>query len=214
MPLFDGLTLSEMVLLLAGCILFVALLIAFLWNTMHKQAVKGLLFFFALPIVMIGFPTIQSIKIGAEGVEIDNQTTALQDNPQDEASRNALASKLNDFKNRTFKNPQAVATIARAEFALGQDADAKQNMQKALSADPDLKTAQDLKARMEAASKLSELAAAAEKQPANPEIKQQLETAVQNANQYKFANPQAVASLRTAAKLLKPEQMAGGQQKN
>jgi hypothetical protein len=181
---------------------------------MHKQAVKGLLFFFALPIVMIGFPTIQSIKIGAEGVEIDNQTTALQDNPQDEASRNALASKLNDFKNRTFKNPQAVATIARAEFALGQDADAKQNMQKALSADPDLKTAQDLKARMEAASKLSELAAAAEKQPANPEIKQQLETAVQNANQYKFANPQAVASLRTAAKLLKPEQMAGGQQKN
>jgi tetratricopeptide (TPR) repeat protein len=207
MPFFDGLTLSEIVLLVAGCFLFVALLIAFLWNTMHNRPVKGLLLFFALPIVMIGFPTISIIKIGEAGVEIDNQVPALQENPQDEASRAALASNLNELKGRPFKNPETVANIARAEFALGQDEDAKQSVQKALGLDPNLKTAKDLKARMEAGSKLTELADAAEKQPTNPEIKQQLQAAVEKAkaNQYKFANPKVVKSLQTAATLLKQE---------
>jgi tetratricopeptide (TPR) repeat protein len=208
MPLFDGLTLGEMVLLIAGCILFVALLIAFLWNTMHKQPVKGLLLFFTFPIVMIGYPTIGTIKISEEGFEIDKQTLALQTNPNDEASRKALESNLNDFKGRPFTNPETITKIARAEFALGQDAEAKQNVEKVLKGDPNLKNAQDLRARMEVASRLSTLTAAAEKQPENSAVKQQLQTTVQEASKYKFANPAARQSLQKAAKILGPEQVA------
>jgi tetratricopeptide (TPR) repeat protein len=211
MPLFDGLTLSEIVLLVAGCIFFVALLIAFLWNTMHNQSVKVLMPFFAFPIVMIGFSTISIIKISDAGVEIDNQVSALQENPQNEASRKALASNLNELKGRPFANPQTVVKIASAEFALGQDTDAKRSVQKALSLDPNLKTAKDLQARMEAASKLSEATAAAEKEPAKPEIKKQLQTAVEEANKYNFANLKARQSLCTATKILKPELGAGGE---
>jgi tetratricopeptide (TPR) repeat protein len=208
MPLLDGLTLSEMVLLIAGCVFFVALVIAFLWNTVHKQPVKGLLLFFAFPIVMIGFSTITTIKISEEGVEIDNQTSALLNNPNDEASRQALESNLSGLKGRKFSDPGTITKIARAEFALGQDKEAQQNVEKALRADPSLTTAQDLRTRMEVASRLSAATTAAEKQPENSAVKQQLATTVQDAKKYKFANPAVRQSLEKATRILSSEQTA------
>lgn len=147
MPQLDGLTLSEMVLLVAGGILFVALLIVFLWNTMNRQPVTGLLLFFVFPIVMIGFPTIQSIKIGEEGAEIDNQVSTVQANPKDEGARKALELTLNNLKGRQFNNPHTNTSIASAELALGQKDAAAQRLQEALNKDPNLESAKDLIAR-------------------------------------------------------------------
>ena len=142
MSLFDGLTLNELVLLLSGGVLFVALLVVFLGKALANRPVAVLLPFFAIAIVMMGFPTISAVKIGQEGVDIENQTTALQNNPDDEAARKKLEADVSDLKSRSFKNPETIAKIARAEFALGHNADAKQDMEKAnaLQADPKSQT--------------------------------------------------------------------------
>jgi hypothetical protein len=172
MPLLDGLTPGEIVLLVGGCLFFFALLIVFVGKSLGNKPVTGLLPFFAIPIVMIGFPTISAVKIGGEGVDIENQTAEVQKDPDNEASRKALESTLNDLKGRPFKNAETITKIARAEFALGQDAEAKRNVDKALESNPNLKTAQDLKTRIEATSSLS-AATVSEKQPDNPGVKQQ-----------------------------------------
>ncbi|HTS36951.1 MAG TPA: hypothetical protein VMH04_14840 [Candidatus Solibacter sp.] len=208
MPLFDGLTLGELVLLIGGALFFVALLAVFLRKSFTNKSVKGLLAFFAVPIVMMGFPTISSFKISQEGVEIDNQTTALQNNPNDEASRKALETNVVELKKRSFSNPQTLAKLARAEYALGQEQEAKNDVAQALKSDPSLQPAVELKTKIELADKISALNAAAESPAATPEVKQQLGTAVAQASQYKFANPKALQSLQKATKILKPEQVA------
>lgn len=208
MPLFDGLSLGELVLLAGGGFFFVALLAVFLHNAFTNKSVKGLLPFFAVPIVMMGFPTITSFKISQEGVEIDNQTTALQNNPNDEASRKALASNVVELKKRSFTSPQTLARLARAEYALGQEQEAKTDVAEALKSDPALQPATELRTKMELADKISSLNAAAESPAATPEVKKQLESTVAQASQYKFANPKALQSLQKATRILKPEQVA------
>jgi tetratricopeptide (TPR) repeat protein len=205
MPLFDGLTLGELVLLFAGAAFFIALLVLFVIKASKNQSYKGLLPFFAIPIVMMGFPTITSIKINKDGVDLENQVQALQNNPDDEASRKALEAQVSFLQGRTFKNPATNTNIARAEYALGQDARAKQNLQKALQADPKQQDALQLKQRMEVASKLSELAAKAQAQPTNPEIRNQLQQATTQASQFRFANPKALQSIQTANKILQSQ---------
>ena len=202
MPLFDGLTLGELVLLFGGGAFFIALLTLFVIKAAKNQSYKGLLPFFAIPIVMMGFPTITSIKINQDGVDIENQVQALQNNPNDGASRKALESNVGFLQGRPFKDPATIAKIARAEYALGQDANAKQNLQKALQADPKQQAALQLKQRMEVASKLSELTAKAQAQPTNPEIRNQLQQATAQASQFRFANPKALQSIQTANKIL------------
>jgi tetratricopeptide (TPR) repeat protein len=214
MPLFDGLGLGELVLLVGGCLFFVVLLIVFLKKALSNQPYKGLLLFFVIPIVMIGFPAITSFKISQEGVEIDKQTTALQSNPNDETTRKSLETNVSDLKNRPFKNPQIIASLAKAQYALGREADAKQNLEKALKADPTLQPAQELKAKIEIADKVSALTAAAEKEPANPEVKRQLQNTVAQANQYKFANPKALQEMQKATRILRPETAVEAAPKN
>jgi len=206
MPLFDGLTLGELVLLFGGAAFFIALLVLFVIKATKNQSYKGLLPFFAVPIVMMGFPTITSIKISQDGVDIENQVLALQKDPNDEASRKALESNVKFLQGRPFRDPATIARIAGAQFALGQESQAQQNLQKALQADPKQQVALQLQQRIEVARKLSELTAKAQAQPQSPEVRNQLQQVTTQAKDLKFANPKALQSLQTANKILQPEQ--------
>ena len=205
MPLFDGLTLGELVLLFGGGAFFIALLVLFVIKASKNQSYKGLLPFFGIPIVMMGFPTITSIKINQGGVDIENKVQALQNNPNDEASRKVLESNVSFLQGRPFKDPATIANIAGAEYALGQDANAKQNLQKALQIDPKQQAALQLRQRMEVASRLSELNAKAQAQPKNPEIRNQLQQTTVEATKLQYANPKALQSIETANKVLQSQ---------
>ena len=84
----------------------------------------------------------------------------------------------------------------------GQVHHSQKNLDKALATDPTLKPAQDLKAKIEVATKLSALTAAAEKRPDDPQVKRELQSTVQQASQYKFANPNAVSNMKRATTIL------------
>lgn len=202
MSLFDGLYLYEIVLLICGVLLFLALLAALLRKVFTNQEYKGLLAFFALPIVMIGFPAISSVKVGEGVVEIDKQTTALLSKPQDQQTRANLQSQVSQIEARPFKNPTVLATLARAQFALGDESKAESNLNTALAAAPTLAPAVELKNKIELTKNLKAQTAAAESHPDDPKAREELRSTFTKLNQLQVANPKVIESMAKAQVVL------------
>ncbi len=209
MAFFDGLYSYEIIILVAGALLFVVLLAALLRKVFTDESYVGLLPFFVLTVIMIGFPAWSSVKVSDGVIEINKQAHELAAHPDDAALRGTLEANVSKLSTRPFKSPQTVATLAEAQFALGQDDQAKQNLNKALAADPTLKPAQDLKAKVDLTTKLSALTAAAQQKPDDPQVKQELQNTVQQASHYKFANPTAVNNIKKATVILQ-KPVSGG----
>lgn len=202
MAFFDGLYNYEIISLICGGLLFLVLLAGLLRKIFTNQPFAALLPFFFVAVILIGFPAWSSVKISDGVLELTKQAHDLQETPDDTALRSSLQTNVANLSARPFKSAQTVATLAEAQFALGQDDDAKQNLDKALTTDPTSKPAQDLKAKIEVAAKLSALTAAAEQKPDDPQVKQELQGAVEKASQYKFANPAAMNSMKRATTIL------------
>ncbi len=209
MAFVDGMYSYEIILLVGGVLLFLVLLAALLRKVFSNEPFSALLPFFGVAVLMIGFPAWSSVKVSDGVVEIDKKTHDLQEHPEDVALRSSLQSDVSKLSARPFNNPRIVTTLAQAQFALGQEEQAKQNLDKALAVDPALKPAQELKAKIEVANKLSALTAAAEEQPENAQVKQELQSVISQASQYKFANPKAVISMKKATTILQAQPVSG-----
>ena len=152
MKLLEGLLLYEVVLLVLGVILFLALVWVLVYSVMRKRSIASLLLFFLLPVVMIGFPAIQKIKFDEHGVEIEKQINEIVDQPPAKttpAQTEELKAKLTEYKARASTSPAALLTIARAETALGEIAQSKVTVAQAVKLDPQLAAAQDFKQRVD-----------------------------------------------------------------
>lgn len=119
---FSSMLPFEIILLIMGVIVFLALLFLLIWNDLKKEKILTLLPFFLIPVILVGYPSIQSVEFKDDGLSIQKYTQAVQANPADTASRNLLEEKLAQFKSnsRTQNNPKALTTIADAQLALGK----------------------------------------------------------------------------------------------
>ena len=153
MKLLEGLLLYEVVLLALGVVLFAALVFVLIYSVRMKRSITPLLFFFMIPVVMIGFPAIQKVKFDKDGLEIEKQITTILDQPVTATTTPAatadLKAKVDQFKLRAVKSPAALLTIARAEAALGEVAQSKATLDQAIKLNPQSEAAQDLKRRVE-----------------------------------------------------------------
>ncbi len=202
MALFDGLYGFEIALLIGGAILFVVLIVAFLRQIFTNRPFTGLLLFFVLPIGMMGFPAITSIKIKDGTVEIEKQTHALQSKPQDQQARAALEIAVSKVADRPIHDPNTLTTVAQAQFALGHDAQAESNLNQVLAANPNLPAADALKTKMELTRTLNALTSAAERQPDDSKLRTQLQTTYSKLNEQPVANPKALETLSRARTIL------------
>jgi tetratricopeptide (TPR) repeat protein len=194
----QGLYPGEVVLLVLGVVLFLLLVIAFFYQLTHQRSLTALLGFFILPIIMIGYPSITSIQYKDGVLSVEKTTDTLLDNPADPQSRQALEKQVQQIAHRSSNNPVDAVTVAKAQFALGHEEDAAQNLQKALSANADLPEALALKTKMELAQSLERLAALVEQKPADQAAKSALQQSVTAATAIKLANPNAITSLARA----------------
>ncbi len=192
-----GLYPGEVVLLILGIVLFVVLVIAFFYQLTHQRSLAALLGFF-IPVVMIGYPTITSIQYENGVLTVQKTTERVLDNPADPQSRQALEEKVQQIASRASSSPPDAVTLAKAQFALGHEQEAEQNLQKALEAKADLPEALQLKQKIEIARNLQSLAAKVEQEPANQEARTDLQKNIAAAAQLKWANPNAVTSLARA----------------
>jgi tetratricopeptide (TPR) repeat protein len=196
--LTQGLYPGEVVLLILGVLLFLLLVIAFFYQLTHQRSLTGLLGFFVLPIIMIGYPSIKSIQYKDGVLSVEKATDRLLDNPTDPQARQALERQVQQVTPRSSNNPVGAVAVAKAQFALGHEEDAARNLQRALSAKAELPEALALKTKMEVAKNLERLATQVEQDPANQQVRTDLQKNVAAAAQIKLANPNAIVSLARA----------------
>jgi tetratricopeptide (TPR) repeat protein len=198
MSLFDGLYPYEVVLLILGALFFLLLAVLLVLLVVRGKSYIGMLAFFAIPIAMIGYPSIQKITFQNGAVTIDKTTEQLQAAPTDATVRSNLESQVAGLASRPTANPAALTSIARAQFALGHRAEAETNLQKALQTSPALPQAVALKQRMDTDSALTTLTAQLAQHPNDAATKQKLADTVAEAAPLKIANPGFLAHLSIA----------------
>jgi tetratricopeptide (TPR) repeat protein len=200
--LTDGLYPFEVVLLVLGVVLFIAILIAFLRNVFRDKPYGGLLVFFVIPIAMIGYSSIQSIQIGEGTVTIATKTAELVKSPDDQQLRVSLRTDVAKLSSRPISNAQTVATLAEAQFALGNDTEAQTNLQKAIKANPKLPAATQLQKKIQLTQNLNALTERAKSQPADTATKAELQNTITALQQVGVANPAAVKKMTEARMVL------------
>jgi hypothetical protein len=132
----------------AGALLFIVTLILLVILTASRKEIGKLFLFFALSIVMIGFPAYSKIEISKDGVKLEKDTQQLLRNPTDKALRDRLSAEATKLSARPYSDPKMLTTVARAQIALGDNGAAEQNVNKALQIAPRNAEAMDVKVQM------------------------------------------------------------------
>ncbi len=146
MNLLDGIQLYELVLMILGFILGLVLIFVFLFMALRGRTNLKLLYGFIAPIVMIGYPSIQSISFSKDVIKIDKLVQKVNENPSDTLAQRELIEQIQTLpKSRCLNSTDALTTIADAQSALGLYDSAKVTIQKAIERNPDSEKAQQSK---------------------------------------------------------------------
>jgi hypothetical protein len=146
----DPLYWYETAMLVLGVVLFFVLVITLLKLVNKEKPFGALLPFFAIPVVMIGYPTIQSVSFGKDVVTITNATEVLQGDPTNTTARQTLQQAVRKTASRPATNPRTMAKIAAGQFALGDRAAAEAKLKIALQKSPHLPVAVALQRKIAA----------------------------------------------------------------
>ena len=148
--MLQGLYLYEVILMVAGGILFLALVFLLIWNSIKGKSITSLLPFFLFPIIMIGWSTIKSVSYDNGKIDIEKTADSLAQNPADTALQIKLEKSVAAFDTtRATKDTVALNAISKAYYALGKYTDATRYNQKTLAINPDMQSAINLKTGIE-----------------------------------------------------------------
>lgn len=114
----DGLRLYEVVLLMMGSIMFLVLVVMLVIYASQRRPLKPLLIFFAVPVLMLVWPSVQKLKIDEKGVEFNNAVAKMQQDPSEE-NKNEVKKILTTLENRNVKDPDVRTNVAVAQYLLG-----------------------------------------------------------------------------------------------
>jgi hypothetical protein len=113
--IFDGPYGYEEVMLVMGIVMFAVLLLGLIMAFMKAKPYGGLLVFFALPIILLGFRRIQEIKISGSEVDIDKYSAQLQQDPTNQATRTSLLQAVSGIAGRPWSDPTVLTKLATAQ---------------------------------------------------------------------------------------------------
>jgi tetratricopeptide (TPR) repeat protein len=198
MSFFSGLYQYEIVMLVAGSLLFLACLILLVLRSARDKSIGPLFIFFAIAIVMIGFPAYSKIQISKDGVELEKNTNKLLQSPTNKSIRESVGNDVQKLSSREFTDPATLAALAKAQIALGDNSAAEQNVGKALQAAPQDSVALSLQERLQLDKDLVQFAAKVEQDPTDSAAKSQLSQAVAEAGKIQIASPITTANLARA----------------
>jgi tetratricopeptide (TPR) repeat protein len=150
MKLLEGIQLHELVLIILGFILGLVLIFVFLNGALRGKTNLKLLFGFVAPLIMIGYPSIQSVEFSKDIVKIDKLVEQVNQNPTDTVATNALRAEISTLpKSRCVNSSDAMATIANAQAAVGLYDSAKETIQKAVDLNPKSAKATEIRSEIE-----------------------------------------------------------------
>lgn len=208
MSFFDGLYSYQIVLMVLGIILFFVFVGAFVALMIKGKPYVKLLPFFLLPIVMIGYPGIESVSYQNGVVTITNATESLQQNPTDNTLRQTLQTAVDKTASRPTTNPDTITAIAAAQFALGDHQAAEAKLKTALEKSPQLPAAIALEKRIELNKNLNALTTQVEQNPGNEAARANLQQTVAQGSALKISSPVMITNLARAQAAVGNQQQA------
>jgi len=198
MIIFSGLRLFEIVMLVGGCLVFVLGLVVTIIFVARKDSLWKALPPFAIAIVMIGFPAYTKIQISKDGLNLEKNTEDLLQDPENKTKREEVSKEVAGLTKRPLTDPQTLSIVAKAQIALGHNADAQENVTKALTASPQDTTVLKLQKRLELDRNLEDLTSKVEKNPSDTTAKSNLNQAVAEASKLQIASPVTTLNLAKA----------------
>jgi hypothetical protein len=134
--IFDGLYGYEEVMMVMGIVIFAVLLLGLIIAFAKGKPYGGLLMFFALPIILVGWPGIQEVKISSSEVDIDTYSAQLQQDPTNQVARAKLSKAVDSIAGRPLSDPTALTNLAKAKSLLKDTQAVKSNPSRALQTKP------------------------------------------------------------------------------
>ena len=202
MNFFEGIPLYQISLFVLGAFFFLVLVFAFVTLLLRGKPYGKLLVFFVIPIVMMGFPAIKSFQYKGLVVTLDQSTAALQKDPTNTALRDQVQDQVKQVANQPNQSPQTMLKIAASQFALGQEANAKALLQKALPTSSQLPEAVNLQKRIELNDQLKAQTAQVVQHPADATAKTDLQKTLSDASKLQIANPHLLGEIAQAHSVL------------
>lgn len=132
--LFNNLYIYEIVLLFLGVFLFMVLCASLIYSIAKKHDIKKLLYFFAIPIIMIAYPSIQEIKVENNKLAIIKYQERVRENPNNEAAKEQLAEVTEKLQKRA-SSPADMAVISESYLLLEKPEKAISFADRAINAD-------------------------------------------------------------------------------
>jgi tetratricopeptide (TPR) repeat protein len=208
MAMPDGLYVYEFAMLLLGIAFFVVLLVAFVYQFMHKKSNKGLLPFFALSIVMMGYPSIRSVQYKDGILTVEKTTHELEKDPTNAALRNQLEQKITEVATRPAASDSAAVTLAKAQYTLGHEEAAAREVRRALQLDPRSTEAIKLQQQMQTVQKIDHLASHLNQNPGDRAARAELERNLAAVTARPVASPEILAKVARAQAALGQREQA------
>jgi|GEM_PF-4499000 hypothetical protein len=119
---FAGMLPFQIILAVMGVLVLLVLLFILVWNVVKQRAITTFLPFFIIPVIMVGYPSIKSVQFFDAILNMNEQTNVVNNNVQDSTARASLETKVAALKSdtRSQSSAKALASIARAQVALGE----------------------------------------------------------------------------------------------
>ncbi|MFY0630374.1 MAG: hypothetical protein JXR05_08330 [Flavobacteriaceae bacterium] len=111
--LLNNLYIYEIVLLFLGVFLFMILCGVLVYYVVKKENIKKLLFFFMIPIIMIGYPSIQEIQIEKDKIAISKYKEQIRENPNDSTAIEKTEELIGSLEGRA-KTTEDIVRISEA----------------------------------------------------------------------------------------------------
>ncbi|MDH7444130.1 hypothetical protein [Aquimarina sp. 2201CG14-23] len=129
--LLNDLHLYELVLLFLGIFLFLILSAGLLYYIIKKEEIKRLLLFFPIPILMIGYPSVQEITISSDKIAFSKYQEEYIQNPNDTVAKQKLEQLTEKLEERA-QTPEDILQISKAKLLLGNNTEAIKYADKAI----------------------------------------------------------------------------------
>ena len=140
----ESISYFESVFLYLGVLMFLVLLASLIFFVIKGKELKPLLLFFLLPILMIGYPSVQEIKYNDIWIKLKQSQEALVENPEDSLLREKVATLTERIQPRAHTEEQ-FNSISYSKILLEKPQEAQVFANKALEENKKSQTAKDLK---------------------------------------------------------------------
>ncbi len=136
MNLLQGIQLHELIMMILGFILGLTLIFIFLYTALKSKPNLKLLYGFAVPVIMIGYPSFKSNQFGQKVDKLDILVQDVKKDPTNVAAQTALVENLRELPaSRCKTSVDAMTTIAEAQASLGLYDSAKVTIKRAIALD-------------------------------------------------------------------------------